>query len=334
MLLLGMLLIVACWIAAFYQLCRSESAAKDAGKPRLVWISIAGIVFVVVILALPLGRTQFRPLFIGNMAIAAASMCSVAFIASPFALRSTQRPQVCFFIGCAVASLLMMCTVSAWLWEVLPPLRDIQFPWRLSSFLTLSVAFILAAAVEYLEASQLTAMKLLLKWTVGVVLMVNLIAWDIPNKIRHPSRWQPVEEQLDPMLPVYVRSSDPNWLAHHAVTGFVTAAPNVDVVRLKKSIGEVSMELRTASPSSVKISQLYFPNWHGLIDDKQLSLRGSEPEGWISFDLPAGSHEIALKFQQGTPEVFGLITTLVSLGGLMSWALRASLRLRPRRVSG
>ena len=317
-------LATACWIGALYQFSRGEASDTSFVRRRVSMIGLAGIAFACVLLVLPWGRVELRPLFIGNMTLAALSMYLLTFIASSFALSGPHRHQASFFLGCAVASFLMMFPVSKLFWNILPPLRDIQFPWRLSAFLTLSAAFVLAAAAQYLEVHHCARLRLLLVSTIACVLAANLIAWDIPSRIHHPSRWEYLEAQLDPMLPVYVHSSDPNWLATHTVTSFVTAAPAVEVVGLKRSAGEASIRLRAVSTSSVKVSQLFFPNWSGWIDDKtRLPLRPSEPEGWISFDISPGSHDVLLTFQRAKPEWFGLITTLVSVVGLALWRLKA-----------
>jgi hypothetical protein len=332
MTLFGASVIMAAWTAAFYRFCKfGKVSGRVSGHAGLVSITIMGIAFVLTMIVRPFDQPDFNPTFIGNLSFSAVSTYALALIAAPFALSGPQRPQVWFFIGCGIASLLMMFRVSEWLWQILSPLKDIQFPWRLSAFLSLAATFVIAAAKQSIDLKKLKKVNLLLIGTVGCVWIANLIAWGIPNNLLNPARQENVEQGFDLCLPVYVLSSDPTWLVRNPGSQFIEAAPGVKISRFERSPGNVSMILNATAASSVKVNQLFFPNWRGWIDDSDLRLRVSEPEGWITFDVAEGRHAVRLKFERGPADLFGLVVTLGSLSLMMAWILKTLVTFRTDR---
>jgi hypothetical protein len=74
-----------------------------------------------------------------------------------------------------------------------------------------------------------------------------------------------------------------------------------------------------------RVFTFYFPGWTAYVDGAKTTITLSEPEGWITFWVPAGAHDVSIRFED-TPVrwVAWAISALAALGllGLLVWRLR------------
>ena len=81
-----------------------------------------------------------------------------------------------------------------------------------------------------------------------------------------------------------------------------------------------------------RLFTFYFPGWSAYVDGVKTNIVLSEPEGWITFSVPAGSHDVAIRLENTPPRwVAWILSALAALGlaGLSIWRLKLPIE-RPR----
>jgi hypothetical protein len=87
----------------------------------------------------------------------------------------------------------------------------------------------------------------------------------------------------------------------------------LSVIRTGPTQFDVTAELE--SPATIRLRQVYFPNWrlYDATTGVRLVLSASEMDGLISFDLPQGRHKLTLKSEALPVEIIGAAISAVTL---------------------
>jgi hypothetical protein len=80
--------------------------------------------------------------------------------------------------------------------------------------------------------------------------------------------------------------------------------------------------VETPVPFRARYLAFYFPGWRVTVDDDPVSIAPTEPEGLISFDVPAGHHTIAIRFRETPLRLVADAISLLSLAALLALTFR------------
>ena len=256
-----------------------------------------------------------------------------------------------FFLAVGLAAAFLMLPASTPVWEHVPLLPMLQFPWRLlfvaalsTSLLTASLAIILRTHPRALAASTL------------VVCAALAIAGTFDLR---PERWALTDDEVGAgsvLAYEYVTSSIgstarneylPRWVKERPWTSPASLTyPNVQrppIVQpadaraetLEATASRWRLRVEMAQAGAVQFHAFYFPGWLATVDGMPAEVHPSDPGGLLELSLPAGSHEVLFAFGN-TP--LRSWATRFSLAGLVVWALLWALaglaRLRARGVVG
>jgi hypothetical protein len=75
----------------------------------------------------------------------------------------------------------------------------------------------------------------------------------------------------------------------------------------------------------MRLFTFYFPGWTAYVDGEPVEIMLSEPEGWITFWVPAGAHSVVVQLENTWPRwLAGGLSTLAAVGlaALAFWRLR------------
>jgi hypothetical protein len=236
----------------------------------------------------------------------------------------------------AVAALLILCLalmlpMSAGVWERLPLARFIAFPWRLLGPALLWAALLGGAALSLApERWQTPALAILL-----VLIPLSVAPYLFPRPfapVAEPTVADIIRYELaggaratasaNEYLPRWVRDPDPPpVLAADYLAG--RAPQRLDPESLPAGSRwrpvahgplEDAWELDLPAAATVRIRRFYFGGWRGWLDGSPAPLAASDPHGLIEVEIPAGAHELRLRFE-GTPA--RTAAGLLALGGLL-----------------
>jgi hypothetical protein len=249
--------------------------------------------------------------------------------------RKNSRRSLAAYLLLALAALFFLMTPrSIALWEAVPPLAVIQFPWRLlalTGFVACGLAG-LAIAWAAQGAAQTEGHGGIL---LGVLAIVACSAYlDPPLQPVEPWREDgraviEFERQHPDMFgytiwtqqaftesPMTVDYESPDYHEEHGRTATLS---RLAILRGEGKVlshfsagssGGGMVEMRSAGV--VRVHWTYFPGWQVRIDGKVTPYRVSPPEGLLEVDVPAGQHRIEARMGA---------TPARRIGAIISWAV-------------
>ena len=235
------------------------------------------------------------------------------------ASKSTVEEQVwrCLLLLAAVAVLLMLRPTLI-LWEILPKLRFIQFPWRWMSILSMAFAHFVAAAV----------VKPRFRWIwVGAVLVllggmatffVRTTWWDsddvatLAAGIAAGSGFEGVDE-YDPV------GDDHYNLPAKAPPAIIVpaegSAAGGGATILVQSWLANQKELRVAATAPVRLALrlLNYPAWRVEVNGARVAPGTAADSGQMILQLPAGESRVSVRFVRTSDRVVGDLVSVAAL---------------------
>ena len=204
----------------------------------------------------------------------------------------------------ALAAMVFMSSLTLPLWESLPKLRFVQFPWRWLVELNLAACFLFALATAGLRrpwrAACWTALALAL--AAGGTLMVRGAWWDsedVPSLVaamqsgrgyEGTDEYAPLACDRYSLLP-----RAPLAAAAHA------SSPPVRVQVLEWNPESRHLHLEAAHPTDVVPHLLNYPAWEAELDDVQVRIDSAKKSGASLIHIPPGESNLTLHFAR-TPD--------------------------------
>jgi uncharacterized membrane protein len=259
------------------------------------------------------------------------SMCAVATAAVFVVRRSAKtvlRREMIFWCVVALVSLAMMFPISKPLYELLPPLQLIQFPWRFNAILTLAVAALLALAMaaaarpyrwpEY--GALVVGISCVFYWANLSVEPLQYTTFAEPrpmagamkqwfrnnsNTPEYRPHWSRVE--IGQLIRTLRNGTD--TIAKTRVTRG-TAAVRVTQWRPRS----IALAVSAPADATIEVSQFYYPTWTATADEKTgIAVAPSSPNGLVQLSVPAGAHTIGLRLEDSRAERTGKIISTAAL---------------------
>ncbi|MBL7065377.1 MAG: hypothetical protein ISS49_14385 [Anaerolineae bacterium] len=81
---------------------------------------------------------------------------------------------------------------------------------------------------------------------------------------------------------------------------------------------EATIELDTPVPFRARYLAFYYPGWRVTVDGDPVPIAPTEPDGLISFDVPAGRHTIRIRFGETPLRLIADAISLLSLAALVA----------------
>jgi hypothetical protein len=241
----------------------------------------------------------------------------------------------------------LMSPWSAVVWETLPELWKVQFPWRIAMVVDLATAIALLHSLHCVEryrdrisiGAAIVVAGLLLYSFIGANVWHKLDPFD--NAWWVAGRDQAVRNGLD--APEYTTIWNPATtpdtsigLAGMSQVAFDRGAGEVEITAWLPRHIELRADLQR--PTLLRIRQFYFPNWRAAIapandagepGGRPIDLQPDTDTGLLTLALPAGKHSVVLRLAPLQQEIIGGLVSssgLLLLGGAWWWQRRASRR--------
>ncbi len=253
------------------------------------------------------------------------------------------RASFVFFIVGLLLSTIMITPLSRPLWDHVPLLPMVQFPWRFLSVQALFAA--VAAAVWVLRLKGRRA------WIVAGVIAAALVA----------STLLPLQPERLPIGPQDVTTTRLQeyelftgnigttvryeWLPQAAVPrpftsdAVIEPGASPEVIPLAGSLDSATQSQRRPTQQTWRVQTgeagatlafplLYWPGWRAWVDGEDTQVWATESAGYLALKVPAGEHTVRLKLGRTTlrtaAELLSLIAALVVLAVGLWHAWRSS----------
>jgi hypothetical protein len=301
-------------------------------------------------LRLDLGATEPAYLFnLGTVQWITGFLGALSLLAPGTRARSSGL----FWALAALALTILMLPISSVVWETVPLMPFLQFPWRLLGPLAACLAVLSGVAVASLEA---LGTPRLTTWAAAGILGLILI---LAVPLTYPPEWPAEFGATDPWG-ILQRELEGRWLGTTSTGDYVPAGvavvprPNSQVVESYRAGGLPdrvnratlpagttvtldpaqdrpliwSYQIHGRSPFVFRLFQFYFPGWTATLDGRPVPIELAKPEGFITVDVPSGSHRLVVAFGD-TP--VRAVAWMVSGAALMISLILVS-RARPSPV--
>jgi len=249
----------------------------------------------------------------------------------------------------AFTVLMLPCSVGVW--ERVPLLRFVQFPWRFLGPAGLFLAILAGAGAASLPGADRVRLP-----ATGALITIFALTWLFPHF--YPPQADPTPSGLiafeqdtgalgttsaGDYLPVWVQRLPP---ADSLVPAYQEAGPEAVIPRLDPSslpagaeVLEADYDLTRAdlvldAPSSftVVFNWYFFPGWWGWLDGQRLELRPVGEHGLVGADVPAGHHHLSIRFGDTPLRRWASLASIASLAALLITALFCPANLPRNRV--
>ncbi|MCB9458660.1 MAG: hypothetical protein H6670_03340 [Anaerolineaceae bacterium] len=253
-----------------------------------------------------------------------------------------------FFAICGLICILLTLPLSASVWDAIKPLQYLQFPWRLLGPAAFALAFLVGMNAHWLQKLSRPS------WQTGAIATVVTLVLVFAAPLFHVEEWRYTD--LDTSVAAYhdsevagiqigttftdeYRPADvqtrpgpqPDLLADYA-DGYPVdrahAPEGVDVFAVASSPTSNDWQTRADEVFTMEVYTFYWPGWVAAVDGGQVPVTPSPNHGFITFEVPAGQHDVSVYLTATVPR---LIANLISI--LTIIAFFAVMRFLPAGAS-
>jgi len=242
----------------------------------------------------------------------AAGIGLIYFLARRYAGLKPCR-DISFSLWAVVACLFLMSSMSLFVWDFVPGLRTWSFPYRLATILILFVSLVAGAAVSRLSKVSRTAGASRVFMVIIVLVLTAdsaaLIVKSTPMTDKQLSdiggrvdfvEYLPVS--VDPAVLPEIRADDP------PLSSDADFSYEVD----SWADRERSFSISSGKGALVRVRTFWFPGWRAWVDGSEVPLGVEDKTGAMLIDVPAGKHEVRLRFTNTRPRTAGLLISLIT----------------------
>jgi predicted aminopeptidase len=286
-----------------------------------------------------LGLAPEHPFLPRALGLPTLSLVAVACGITAWRWRAIAPPQRRLFAVLAVlavGSTVMMASVSSIVWESVPLLALVQFPWRLLMVHTVALAAITGCIVSVPRAVPLVVAALV-AWPLVGLRPVPMIRFTPCTKVQQLQAQNFAPDSADEWLPTGAQRLVPHGAWHiPTITGPGTVA------ELDRTTDSVHAKIATDAPAVVTLPHYYFPaGWYATLDGEPVPI-GRDARGLITVSVPRGGF-LEVRFTMTPARRTGLVVSAatlallvlgVALGGRRRLAVAASLVVVSLGASG
>jgi hypothetical protein len=190
---------------------------------------------------------------------------------------------------------------AMFLWEWLPLLQYLEFPWRLLSLAALSTAFLCGVPFLVLPLERLRLANGLM-----LVLISALFLSGFP-KARPDSLLEIEQVDYSPqaiarqgLAVTTAREYEPIWVqerpASPATQPVILVKGQAQLLSTRPSPTHFEIQAMVSEEATVQVNTFYFPGWTLTVDGVQAPIDYGNAQGLIRFTLAPGEHQAQLRF--------------------------------------
>ncbi len=295
------------------------------------------------------------------------------------------RAEAGFLALASAVALFLMTPASAVLWDTLPLIALVQFPWRLLAVEAFTLALLAGAGAAWLvrrllafvpsnarlenaspgngdfshpgprrTAEAVTTKAVAAQAFIGpgaalaVLLALGIMLASFPYTQPQLVPVRPQDESPQAVIEFELEFKDmrgmtawserlpldtdspliAQYLAGEPLRRATLIAGQGEILTQEAGALSTRVALRAAEPVRLLFYTYYFPGWRATLNGEPIEITYLPPNGLIVLDVPAGEHEVVLRFG---PTPVRRLAVAVSLAALAVVAGLALFNLRPRR---
>lgn len=202
----------------------------------------------------------------------------------------------------------MMTKFSLVVWQSIPFVDVIQFPWRLLSLSIFITAYLAAFVINT------SAKKLLLMWLLITAGITSTITYTKPSAFvdRGDGYYTTNEDSTtvrDEYLPLWVEEK-PKQRAKEKIE-IITG--NAKILSTHTKFSSYMAQVYAPDQSKLQVNTIYFPGWRVKIDGREASIDYKNKFGLMTFELPPGEHAVIIRYAKTSVHLISELVTVAAL---------------------
>ncbi len=221
---------------------------------------------------------------------------------------------ILFFSAVSLFSIFMIHPRSVFVWNVIDPLKYLQFPWR---FLLLIIFFVSLMSGSFFR-TDFKKKKLL--WIVLVLAVVGLnFSYFKPNKFIQTNdqerlsgaEWdKQIKRSIFDYLPIFAKEPP----AELATVRYQILTGDSKILDFKEGTNWFNFKTETRTHTIIRLSQYYFPNWKIFVDGKETQVEyKNNTLGLMTIILGEGNHQIWARLYDTQIRVVANLMTVIGI---------------------
>ena len=184
----------------------------------------------------------------------------------------------------------LMTNLSLPLWQKLPYIDIIQFPWRLMSVIVFGTSLLAAQLVTSAKNDKI------LVYLIILASFLTTITYTRPAEfVDRPDSYYATNEDTTTVqneyMPLWVREI-PKDRANKKIEAVESNIKNLIIKPAK-----YQAVIETPKDTEVKVNAIYFPGWQAQVDGQKVAIDFQNPNGLITFGLPKGVHKVIIEYK-------------------------------------
>ncbi len=242
-----------------------------------------------------------------------------------------------FFLGLLGLTVFLVTDNSLWLWDALPLLQYLEFPWRILVLAAVAMAFI--CGVPFLAVQEPRHRR----WLLGAVLAGLLLTGMVHAKPE--GYYNTTDAEFAPAaiagkgLEVTTTGEyEPRWVTQRPPTPappdrLLLLSGQVRVLKSHLTGTRYEWLLEANGSAQLRVATFYYPGWRLAVDGQTRPVTTQNPYGLMDLALESGVHEVVLTFGLTPLRSWAMALSGVALLLLGLTAFRAGdLRATPNMV--
>lgn len=219
---------------------------------------------------------------------------------------------ISFLLLSFLLSIFLQHNKSAFVWEAIPLMAFIQFPWRFLAISIFIVSLVGAAITLYLKD------KFRIIYVILIIASIfSTISYFRPKDYVEDSFFEKfLDKNLMHKGVDLTKDYLPIW-----VEEFETEVKNIpftsrgqiDVRSFEKKGVVANSKIVVKEDSEIEFPLYYFPGWTAFTNGKNISLENPSELGLIRFKLPPGNYDLKFEFKNTPVRIIGNSLTLASI---------------------
>ncbi len=221
---------------------------------------------------------------------------------------------ISFFLFATFLSIIFSTSFSSVFWQFFPS-SFIQFPFRLLSYLVITLAFLSAFVISEIQAG---IKRIILFACLAGVIIFSSTPFLTPKVYFDKGEGYYFTNDAtttvqDEYMPVWVKTKP-----------LQRAEKKVEIIKGKGSIENISynntqtvFSITANEPVHLKINTLYWPGWRIFVNNKETVFSYENSAGVIELDVPTGTHQVRVSFSETPLRLFADVISIVSIGLLL-----------------
>jgi len=224
---------------------------------------------------------------------------------------------VIFFVA-LLAILAFLSTYHAKpVWDALPIMVFVQFPWRLNSFIIVLIAFLAGAGIYYLSKFSPKLAFLFCVAASALLLQIN-IKYFKPQEYITPSDYyytdaEIIKKAMSDIIPDFI----PIWVEKKpekiAFDDYQVISGNPEIEAIQSKTHKLILKVKNQEQADLQINRFYFPGWKVFIDNKEAFFEYKDTNGIITTSLPEGEYVLKLIFTKTPIRKLAEVVSFASL---------------------